>query len=234
MTTAISGRAAAISSQRDLARALARPRQGVDAAGERDHLRHPVAAGERRVEPLERRDPGARRVGDRGPDGVDPGPQLPAQALAAVADAAGLAEADEVAEDLVEGRGVEREHLGGARQARGDRANVVVGDGADRAERLGDDQVGALGGKRLLIELVERIAGADQLPHPGVDLRRLEALGDDAAGQARQPRRRLRVVALVGDGDDLLAEPEREQRLGRRGDEAGDPHGREGSAWRAH
>ena len=140
ITTTTSGRAAATSSQRTVARRSPRPvPSGVDAAGELDHLRHPVAAGEGRVEPLERDAPApasapataSRTASSRA---LELGPQRGSPASAAPATPA---ERDGVVEDLAERRGVEREDARLGRQPLGDGADVVVGDGADLAELPG-------------------------------------------------------------------------------------------------
>ena len=78
--------AAATSSQRDGARLAPGLAEHVVAARQRDHLRHPVAAGERRVEPLERRDARARRARRRRPRTRRAAPRSSAaQRLAALA-----------------------------------------------------------------------------------------------------------------------------------------------------
>ena len=61
---------------------------------------------------------------------------------------------------------------GPPRQAGGHLEDVLVGDGADVADLLGDDQVGLQGGQTLLVELVERPALADDPLHGRVDLAR--------------------------------------------------------------
>ena len=58
----------------------------------------------------------------------------------------------------------------------GDRADVVVGDRAHRAQCLGDDQVDVEAGERLLVELVQGAALGGHLTHRGVDLARREPL----------------------------------------------------------
>jgi hypothetical protein len=75
-----------------------------------------------------------------------------------VALAARIREANQIIENLVEALGVERDHLRTRRQAARDRANVLVGDGADRAQRLGDDQVRRQRRQRGLVQLIEGVA----------------------------------------------------------------------------
>ncbi len=118
-----------------------------------------------------------------------------------------------------------RERTGGFdAQPLGHRAYVVVGDGADLADRLRDDQVGRELGEQVLVERVEGLAAPDKLANAGVDLGGGEPGVEDAAGQVRKPGRLGRKVALVRDRDHVIAQAEREQRLGGRGDEAGDTH----------
>src|SRR5207249_4675072 len=83
------------------------------------------------------------------------------------------------------------------------RADVVIGDGAHRAQRLGDDQVGRELGQRGLVELVERLASLRDRADAGVDLLRLEPRWDHAPREAWEPHRLGRVVAFV----DKLVEP---------------------------
>ncbi len=97
--------------------------------------------------------------------------------------ARGIAQPADVGEHLGEPLGVERDHRRAGGEALGDRDHVVVGDRADLADRLGDDQVHLELAQGRLVELVEMAALAGALPHRGVDLPRRETLGDDAAGE---------------------------------------------------
>ena len=103
--------------------------------------------------------------------------------------------------------------------------DLVVGDRADRAQLLRDDQVGLELAQRALVELVDRLAALGALAHRGVDLApSCSPAGSTSrvtCGSVAAPRR---VIALVRDADDVVAEPEREQQLGRVGHEADDPH----------
>ena len=105
--------------------------------------------------------------------------------------------------------------------------DVVVGHRADRAQRLGDDQVRLQALQARLVELVDRPPLLGQLAHGAVDLGRRQPGPDDVARDARQLARRRRVVALVRDGGDLVAQAEREEHLRGRGDERHDAHDRE-------
>ena len=173
-----------------------------------DHLRHPVAAHVDRVEPLERRRARARRVGHGALHGVDPGRGLLHQALAGLRHPGGLGQARHVGEDLAERGRVERDHGRTSGQALGDREHVVVGHGADLADRLGHDQVHVELVERVHVELVERLALARCARVPRGRSRRQAALRDHAAGEVRQLLRAGRVVTLVRDAGHGVAEPE--------------------------
>ena len=140
-------------------------------------------------------------------------------------DAGRLAEADHVLEHLAEGARVLLEDAGPARQAGRDLDHVLVGDRADRADRLGDDQVRLQLGEQLLVELVERPPLGHRRLHRGVDLApRSSPARDRGAGQVGEGFRLGRVVALVGDRDDVVPEAEGEEHLRRRGHQARNPH----------
>ena len=130
---------------------------------------------------------GRWRSGNGLADAVEPRLKLAAQRLATVS-ARRVASASRTRSSSTSPRrlGVERDHARARLEPRGDRADVVVGDGADRAQRLGDDQVGLEVGERGLVELVERLAPPGDLAHAGVDLAGLQAGRDHAARQAGQ------------------------------------------------
>ena len=139
----------------DLGRARPRPRpsrrcadrspagRARRAAGELDHLRHPVAGEVERVEPLERgdarparaRDGAARTALDAALAARRPA-LSPASPRPLRRPAAGSS-----AQHLAERRRVERDDLGPLGSRPADGAHVVEGDGADLADCLGDDQV---------------------------------------------------------------------------------------------
>ncbi len=101
----------------------ARLAEGVRATGACDHLRHPMAADERRVEPLERDDAWLRRAVDRALAPL-PGARRSSrsEALAALGTPQASPSRTRSRKHLVEGLGVEREHAGLARQGAGDRS----------------------------------------------------------------------------------------------------------------
>ena len=115
IATTTSGPGGASSSQLGGARLL-RPRpERVRAAGDLDHLRHPVAADERRVEPLQREHARPRRAGDRLADGVEARSSSARSPAAASGTPAASPRRVDVGEHLLEVRGVERDHRGVAR-----------------------------------------------------------------------------------------------------------------------
>ena len=197
------------------ARPLTRQAEHVLAAGELDHLWHPVPADIERVEPLERRHPRARRTLDCALHGLDPLGRVEGQPLAGVVGIRGRGEPRHVGEHLAERGGVERDHLRLGRQPLRHGAHVVEGDGAHLAHRLRDDQVHVQLLERVLVQLVERLAAARSLAHRGVYLGRLEPGWDHAAREVGELFGSGRVVTLMGDRGHAVAEPEGEQHLGR-------------------
>ena len=135
-----------------------------------------------------------------------------------------LGQRADVAERLAQRVRVEREDLGRRVHPPGERLHVVVGDGAHRAQRLGDDEVRGERAHAVLVELVDRAALLGELAHGAVDLAGREARADDVARDLGQVERLRRVVALVRDGGDLAAQAQGEERLGGRGDEGDDAH----------
>ncbi len=168
-------------------------------------------AGVDGVEPLERGDPGPLERRRRGPHGVDPRLQRAPQARPAVGGAAGRPpsrSASASTSPSVEGSSESTRGRLGSRAGDGD--DVVVGDRADRADGLGDDQIDVELGQPLLVELVERLAALGALAYGGVDRGRRRGPRGSRCGSGWQLAGGGRPVALVGDGDDLGAEPERE------------------------
>ena len=103
-------------------------------------------------------DPRARRSRDGIAHAVEPRLQLAAQLLAALRHAGASRQPRHVVQHLAEGAPGPARYARAARQPRGHLADVVVGDGADRAERLGDDQVRRELRQRGLVQLVEGVA----------------------------------------------------------------------------
>ncbi len=209
---------------RDDLGALAGEAEHILAAGQLDHLRGPVAGDEDRVEPLERDDARARLLAHGELDAVDARGDIGDQLDAALARAGRLGERAHVAERLAERMRVERDHARIRRQLTRDLGDVVIGDGADGAERLRDDHLRRELGERVAVELVDRLAGERALANGGVDRGGVEARRQHVARDPRPLKRLQRIVALVRDGDDVIAEPEREEQFGRVRHEADDSH----------
>ena len=139
--------------------------EDVLAAGVLDQLGNPVSGGERRIEPLERHDPWTPRSPHGDPDPIDPRRGRPHEVDGRVLASGRLRDRPGVAEDLPDGVGGEGDHLRVESSiVRGDRADVLIGDRAHRAECLGDDQIGAAGScSSVGIELVDRVAAEGAL-----------------------------------------------------------------------
>ena len=208
----------------DLRRLLPSPAGDVGTARDLDHLRHPVAAEEGRVEPLQRQDPRPGLLPDRRPHSLEPPIEIGANLGRARLDPSRRSQPGHVLQHLGERARVLLQDPRPPRQARRHRDHVVVGDGTDLANRLGDDQVGLEFCQPLLVEGVEGTPFADDLLDRGVDLTGVETLRQDRRRQVGQLGRRRREIALVGDADHIPPETEREEHLGRGGDEAGDAH----------
>ncbi len=176
------------------------------------------------VEPLERRHPHGLGGADRDAHAVDPRGGGLHEVYAGVARVGRLGERADVAQDLAERVRVERDDRGPGVQPLGDRADVVVGDRAHRAQRLGDDQVGLELREAVLVQLVDGAALLRQLAHRAVDLRGRQPGADHVARDLGQAEHLGRVVALVRDGGNLAAEAEGEQHLGGGRDEGDDAH----------
>ena len=203
---------------------LAGQAEHVVTAGEPDQLRGPVARGEGRIQPLQRDDPGTPCVASCGADAIDP-PRGPGNQLGGgVLGVGRLGDRAGVPEHLADRVRIQRDdHRLGVDLLR-DRAHVVIGDRAHRAQRLGDDQVGLELVQRVGVELVDRLARHRALLDGRVDLSGAEAAGQPVTGDLRQSQRLLGIVALVRDGDEIVAEAERVQHLGGGWNEADDAH----------
>ena len=124
-----------------------------------------------------------------------------------------------VGEYLADGGRVERDDRRAGGQALGHGLYVLERHGTDGAHGLGDDEVHPEARELRLVELVERLAAAGALTHRAIDLGGRQALFDHAAGQMRQLLRAWRIITLVGYPGHGIAETEREQHLGGRGNE---------------
>ena len=157
MTTTTSGLESGQRLPLDLGRLRSRGPGHVDRAGKPDHLRDPVAADEGRVEPLEGERSRRRRPLDRDAHRRQPALQLAAQLSRPFLDPDRGPQPGQVLQHLAERAGVLLHHPRPARQPRRHLDHVLEGDGADVADRLGDDQVRRQLGQPRLVEAVERL-----------------------------------------------------------------------------
>ena len=184
-----------------------------------------MAAVERWVEPLERER--RHRVERARPSlhGIDP-PAQPFDQAEGLGGAAGvLTDSHDVAEDVVDGVGVEGQHVGVTAEDVQGIFDVARRHGAHPAQVLGEDEVGLDALDQLGIEGVQRLTVLHRLPDEPVDVGRRRLLADVElrAGDDGLLGGRGRVVAPVGDRFDLVTEPEGEGDLCCRWEKADDP-----------
>ena len=202
--------------------------QGVDAARERDQLRHPVAGGHGRVAPLDREHAlGRKRPGALG-DGGDARLQPRADRLGI--DAEGIAHPRDVVPHVAEAHRRERDDLHRRLQERG-RRRLDLGEahGADVALVLRHDVARPRGAQDLGIEVVEAERRREQLAHLLVDRAARLARVDARAGAGGRLRDLRRPVALVAAGDDALGTAQGRDDLGRARHQRGDAGGAHGT-----
>ena len=172
------------------------------AARDRDHLGDPVAADVGRVEPLQRDHRGGARDGADVPAAL----QLPrARAPGRTGRLASRITSSSISPSVLGSCCRPAACSAGGR----DLEHVLEGDAQTR-RRLGDDQVGPA--RQLLVELVQRLPSRPRLHRRSIS--RAERRSTVRSVGSSAPRR---VVALMGDRDDTVAEPEREEHLGRGG-----------------
>jgi hypothetical protein len=121
---------------------LAGEAEHVDAPGQLDQLRRPVAGGEHRIQPLDRGDRRARGALDGRADAVDARPLARDEVQRGVARPGCGGDGADVAHRLADRLRVERDHLGARDYLLSFLDHFVVRHGTDRAQLLGDDQVG--------------------------------------------------------------------------------------------
>ena len=135
----------------------------------------------RRVEPLERRDAGAPRTPGGQAHPVDSCGGLAHELDRGVLAIGRLRQRAGVTEHLAQSARVQGDDLGRGLDRLGHAPHVLDGNRADRAQRLGDDQIGFELVQLLDVQLVDGLAGQRALLDRGVDLRRAEAVGQDIA-----------------------------------------------------
>ena len=208
----------------DATRLLPGGRQQRVAPGRLDHLRDPVPGRERRVGPLQEHH--ARPGTTRGlaAYGVEAAPVIGHQPLGRVVVPGRATEGHHRREHVVEGVRVDGQHLGRAPEVGQRVVDDRDVDRTDRAEVLGDHEVGVQVRERALVEVVEVVAAGHRGDHELVDRGGAQALGhrrgrDDPAGAGLGGE-----VALEGHADHVVARADREQDLGGRGEQRDDPH----------
>lgn len=177
-----------------------------------------------RVEPLQSHDGRHFQVRDRPRDTVQPAFEGGSQLLAAIRDSGSPGQPDYVVQDSLEVDRILPDDLGATRQIPGDLGHVLERDRADRADLLGDDQIGPNFGERFPVEPVEGVAPTDCLFHRGIDTGCRQSSRNGGAGKVGESEGLLGPVAFMGHSDHLIAEPEGEEHLGRGWNETYNPH----------
>lgn len=157
---------------------------GVAGAGAFQELDGPVAGAEEGVGPLEEADDGAVFIGiDEilGPEeAFSQGDHGPIAGGAPIG-AEGVGDPEEIIQNILDGRWIEREHPGwtgeGARQT----LNRRKIDGADVAEVLGQNEIGLERGQQGLVHCVQGFARGERFPDGLVDSARVGG-GIDGSG----------------------------------------------------
>ena len=206
--------------------ATGRP-QHVLPTGQRHHLRHPMPADHQRIEPFEADDAAGGATG--GPnattDPIDAMAQCSNDRLRHAFAIRRLPDGDNRVEHALDARRLKREDLRLAWQRACDLQHILVGDGANRAEFLSQDEVRFELREELDVQLVDRFAAAQVVAHQTVDFGAVGHVGrkDVASDLGFLPGCR-REVALVRHGNELLAQAECVADLGCTWEERDDPH----------
>ena len=181
-----------------------------------DHVRHPVAAAEWRVRPLERERARPVMLRDGAAHDVDACAQLVDHGTSTLLRVRGLTDHGDAFDHLVQRRRVERDHF---RMTAEHFQRFFHRPGRHRThltEILRQDEIRLDVADALGVERIDRLAVGNARAHRVVDLLRAQRLVSVQRG-TRHHRLRLRlsgVVALEGDPLERVAEPEREHDLG--------------------
>jgi hypothetical protein len=179
-------------------------------------IRYPVPGRERRVHPLDERDPRSRAARDQG--------RHPGEALAEACDdlrrafghAGALADGEDRAEHLLQRVRVERKHGGAAAEVVQCLRHVPGWQRAHPAQVLGEDQVRAQPGQRVRVQRVQVPAAGELVTDVGVDVGRGHPRGVQAAHHDFLFRTSGGwLVALKRDSHQVAAQAERVDDLGR-------------------
>ena len=115
----------------------------------------------------------------------------------------------DVLEDVLNGLRFERDELRRGTQPAYGPFHDRIGDGADLAELLREDQVGAERLQERRIERVDAAALVDELANVPIDLGTRTRARQDAAGQHRLGPDRVGVIAFVRDRHQIVLHAER-------------------------
>ena len=140
-------------------------------------------------------------------------------------DPAQLRHGDDVGEDVVERRRLERNQARVAAQPFRRASDDVIRDRADLAQFLGDDQIRLEPFEQFGIQGVEARALVETAPHVTIDLARTRGMRESACRKLGLRAGLGRKIALMRDAGETVPEPERVNDLGRARQQADNPLG---------
>jgi hypothetical protein len=195
----------------------ARPGRDRLAARRGHQVGDPVPGRERRIHPLDDRDPRAGTARDPRRHVGQPPAEARDQPLGAVGRPGPFADREDRVQHVLERVWVERQHVGAAPQVVQRLRHVPRGQRAHPAQVLRQDEVRAQPGERVGVQRVQVLAAGKLVPDVPVDVCRSHAGRIPAAyhdlffcaGGGR-------LVTLERDPDEIIAQAERVHDLGRR------------------
>ena len=182
----------------------------------------PVAGQHRRVQPLDHGHPGHRRA--RRPRRLQPAAQRGRERVPSRAHATSGRHLPDVLQHVAQPRRLQANDTRRGGGSPRDRGHLLVRHRAHLARGLGHDHVRGEGGEALLIEEVERPAGGVDAAHLVVEPRRGQRRVDASPSEGRQGSDVGGEVAAVRAAHERFTQAEGAHDLGRRGQEARDPH----------
>ena len=184
-----------------------------------DQIRDPVPGGEWRVGPLQHQHAPPGRALDVPAQPGDARAQGRDDRVAASCCAEHRADRADRREHLFERARIERDDLRGASEVAQRIVDPFDVDGANRAEILGEHQLGIETGQRLLVEPVEIFARRDALDDERIDLGRAQPFGQCRRRNDAAAARFRRVIAFERDTNEIVAAAHGEHDLCRRGEQ---------------
>src|SRR6202165_2843716 len=184
------------------------------AARHGDELRCPVTTVKGRVDPFETDHLSRTPSGDTLLDRHDPPAKGIANVLRGIRPSDQAADQENVLEDVLEALRLERHQLGRRPQPAGGPLDHWVGDGADLAQFLRQDQVGVERRQQVGVERVDAASLVDELSNVAIHLRSGARRGEHTSCQHRLGPDRLREIALVRNSHQLVLEAERTDDFG--------------------